>query len=184
MMEKLVLQTYVPKEKGLIRMELVNPVMNTPELQVTIKAVLHRYVPLDKFSKKMDVVLSAIPTQELMLQAKSASLIIAVIEKNLDLMDLALSAPNMKELREQALLVDQINVTSDKESQERELAFTVNCTTLFAATEDAAQSLLANPLSSISPWMVFVALVHSTNRQVMMEYHAQQTQPRSFQTLK
>lgn len=177
-------QIFVLKEKKYCQMEHVSHVQTTRELHQTTEVVHHKYVLPDKSYKQMDVVLNAIHTLELMLRERSACLITVTIDKNLDQMDHVLTAQILKELRELDLLVDQINAILDKESKEMVPVSIVNYSMLFAATEDAAQSQLANQWLNISQWMVSVELVSSINKQGLMEQPVLLIQQRNYQILK
>lgn len=144
MMERLVLQTFVLKERKSYQMEHVRLAQLSQELPQTIEVVLLRYALLDKSSKSMDVALNAIHTPELTLKVRFVSHTTVMTDKNLVQMGHALTAQIMKEPKELVLHADLINVTSDKEFREMVLVSTVSYSMLFAATEDAAQSQLAS----------------------------------------
>lgn len=175
---------FVLKEKKYYQTEHASHVQATKELHQITEVVHHKYVLLDKFYRQMDVVQSVILTQELMLRERSAYLITVTIDKNLDQMDHVLTAQILKELRVLDLLADQTNAILDRESKEMVPVSIVNYSMLFAATEDAAQSQLANQWLNISQWTVSAVLVSSINKQGQTVQHVLLIQQRNYQTLK
>lgn len=158
------LQTSVLKERRFFQTELAKLAQLTAELPATTKAVLLKFVLPDRFFRLMADVLNATSTLEQMLKESSAFLTTVMIDKNLDQMDHASTALTSREPKELVLLADPTLATSDRECKEMVLASTVSCSTLFAATRNAAQSQLASQWLNISQRMVFAHHVSSTSK--------------------